>query len=98
MIDLVVHAMVERVASGLRAMKVKPDAFVFVDGMGELAWDDKTACGIPVLHGSGFLPPHHGSESTDCPFVPVWESEQRDSISRMATSRFTTGMRGMCCR
>ena len=33
MIDLVAHAMAERVASGLRAMKHKPDAFVFIDGM-----------------------------------------------------------------
>lgn len=89
MIDIVVHAMVERVASGLRAMKHKPDAFVFVDGLADLTWDEPTACGIPVLHGAGFLPPHHGSESPDCPFVPVWENEQRDSL--VESRKFVSG-------
>lgn len=73
-------------------MAVKPDAFVFVDGMTDLTWDEPTACGIPVLHGAGFLSPHHGSEPIECPFIPVWDTELSQSL--VESRKFVSGYCG----
>ena len=91
MSNLSVREIIERIAAGLRAMKMKPDAFVFIDAMSadDMTWDERMVCGLPVFHGQGFLPPHYGSESTDCPFVPVWHEAQRDSL--VASKQFVSG-------
>jgi hypothetical protein len=89
MIAEVVRAMHERVRVGLRKTNREPDALVFVDDLLDLTWDEPTACGIRVFHGTGFLPPCHGSTEPDCPFFPVWSDDYPDAL--IETKRFVDG-------
>lgn len=41
---------INRVASGLRKMDIKPDYLIFLDGIEDWTYDEKYLCGIPVLH------------------------------------------------
>lgn len=73
----------EKVAAGLRRMHKKPDAFLFCDG--ETAYDEPTACGIPVYH-SVFV--NNSQTDEDVPFIPIWAREGDYAVDR---KRFNDG-------
>ena len=79
----------ERVAAGLRGLKRKPDALVFVDDLVDWTWDEPTVCDIPVFHAAGFLPPSHGRTAVDCLFFPVWADDYQGIV--IDTERFICG-------
>ena len=68
-----IHEIIENVAKGLRGLKQRPDAFVFVDGQTDWTWDEPEILGIPVYHYPRFI----DTNDTGCLFVPVWKDEAK---------------------
>ena len=66
---------IERVASGLRRMDNKPDAFVFAKEL-DWVWDEEKILDIPVLHSH--IPPIE--DSRDIPYIPLWNKQGEYSM------------------
>ena len=64
---------IERVASGLRKMDIKPDMFVYNNT--DDTWDDDDICGIPVMNSSNFKLYAEGSLTYECNFLPTWKRD-----------------------
>lgn len=64
--------LVRAVASGLRNMKEKPDAFLYCSESEEV-WDKDNILGIPVYH-SVFV--RNTATDLDIPFIPMWLKEK----------------------
>ena len=77
----------ERVAAGLRSMKTKPDAFVFLGGQ-EWTWDMPSILGKPVFHSMDISFITKFAE-LNCYFMPLWFSES-DKHS-LEVSKFIDG-------
>ena len=88
---------VGKVASGLRNMKNKPDAFVFNDRQDDWTWDQETILDIPVFHIYliiDLLFAQNKKKYTgiydEVLFIPVWNTE--DAVVQLAERvRFAEG-------
>lgn len=78
------NEIVERVAAGLRAVSLDPDALLLVDGFGDWQWDSPVICGVPVLHVAGISAHCWGCLAGECPFIPAWYYENDSAVSDVA--------------
>ena len=65
---------VGRMASALRDMKQKPDAFVFMDGC-DWTWDLPEILEVPVYYTEGLVSGFNGGIYNECRFVPLFLKE-----------------------
>ena len=78
----------EKVASGLRYMKNRPDAFLFCDAEIDWTWDRSDICGIPVFHVEMINDHRWGNEIEDVLFIHIWREENNHREDRQ---NFTDG-------
>ena len=71
---------IEKVAAGLRAMEVEPNAFVYFPEQDSPSqtYDKTEVLGRPVYRCGGFYT-HYGYQDHDVPFVPVWMTQKYDN-------------------
>ncbi len=65
---------VEKVAAGLRALKIEPDAFVFIP-QDDWVWDESVILGKPVYHVDYPFQFYSSQLADPCPFIPIWKNE-----------------------
>ncbi len=69
-----------KVACGLRRMKIIPDFFIFLP-QPDWTWDEKMILEIPVYHCSSLTIRFAPYADTDCPFLPCNFKETIDDSS-----------------
>ena len=60
---------IQKVAAGLRAVKVTPDAFLYCP-QGDEVCDRNQICGIPVFYSALV---NNTFSDFDVPFIPLWD-------------------------
>lgn len=70
---------IEKIAAGMRAMNVEPDAFTYFPEQDspDFTYDSAIILGVPVLRCAGRYC-SYGYEDYGVPFVPVWKSQKYD--------------------
>lgn len=66
------------IAAGIRAMKKEPAAFLYIDDTGpDETFDLPDVLGIPVFHGRGLTCTRWGTDTEDCLFIPLGDSDSQ---------------------
>ena len=55
----------------MRTMKKEPKALLFIDGTLDWTCDTDEVCGVPVLHATALTCSRWGTDTEDCPFIPL---------------------------
>ena len=81
----------EKVAAGLRAMRIEPDAFIYFyenEPLGQdVTYDEPEILKIPVYRAGGSCD-YCGFTDYDVPFLPVWKEQTYDkNVAALARFR-----------